>query len=286
MSHAVSSVTSVSEAWLLGLEHALTADRGRTVHLMMTVTEPGREISCVRSVLDAALAASDAQSVETVSETIFPRSLYPHPGLKWAPDLPSEKEHALDDAALAMYRAYASILPVVLTARSNSRGTYFARMVTWPGKEAGGFNQLDARIQRLRGENRQGRQTHNTLDVDVAADALHCVEGVQTYAVTDTRTRGFPCLTHISFSLHKGFLHGTAVYRHHYLIEKAYGNLLGLSWLMDFLCQQTGLDLGELVVHATFADAQLGSRFRPHKIAKEARAQLEARRPIVPGQPR
>ena len=49
-----------------------------------------------------------------------------------------------------------------------------------------------------------------------------------------------------------------AVYRHQYLITKAYGNLVGLSRLMHFLCEQTGAECGELVVHATLADAEPG----------------------------
>ena len=107
------------------------------------------------------------------------------------------------------------------------------------------------------------RNTHNALDIDIAADALpggEDLRGLQVYAATDRRTRSFPCLTHIDLTLHRGRLHAMAVYRHQYLIEKAYGNLLGLSWLLQFLCQQTGYTMGELVVHATLADSQGGPR--------------------------
>jgi thymidylate synthase len=149
-------------------------------------------------------------------------------------------------------------------------------MVTWPGKEAGGVNQLASRIARLRAEKTAGRRTHNTLDIDAAADALadeEDIRGVQVYAATDRRTRGFPCLTHIDLTLHRGRLHMTAVYRHQYLIDKAYGNLLGLSWLLAFLCQQTGHELGELVVHATLGDTQ--SRPRAVALAQAARAAFQ-----------
>jgi len=256
MSFATTPAKTVSEAWLLGLEHAVSAKRGKTVHLMMTVLDPGREIPSIRAVLDQALERAGAQSVQTVAETIFPRSLYPDPGFDWEDELPSEKEELLDDAANAMYDMYVSMLPMLRTESGSASGTYFARMVTWPGKEAGGTNQLEARIARLRGEHRNRRRTQNTLDVDIAADSLVGLEGVQMYHVEDQRIRGFPCLVHLDFTLHDGLLHCTAVYRHHYLLQKAYGNLLGLSWLMEFLCQQTGFKVGELVVHATFADAE------------------------------
>jgi thymidylate synthase len=164
------------------------------------------------------------------------------------------------------------MLPLLRTISANNRGTYFSRMITWPGKEPGGVNQLAARIQRLRAEHKAARHTHNALDIDVAADALaggEDLRGLQVYAATDRRIRSFPCLTHIDLTLHQGRLHAVAVYRHQYLIDKAYGNLLGLSWLMQFLCQQTGYSLGELVVHATLADSQ--GRPRALALVREAR---------------
>ena len=97
------------------------------------------------------------------------------------------------------------------------------------------------------------------MDMDIAADALETtLPGLQVYAATDERTRGFPCLTHIDLTLLDGQLHCTAVYRHQFLIEKAYGNFVGLAALLQFLCQQGGCTVGELVVHATLADAQPG----------------------------
>jgi hypothetical protein len=277
MSELLSAVPSVSEAWLLSLERAAGVADGRAVHVVSTVTEPGVEVEAVRRVLDKALEAADAQPVETVAETIFPVSLYPDPGFEWSPVLPQAEGEALDRAADSLYEAYAGMLSLLRTVSANRSGTYFSRMITWPGKEPGGVNQLAARIKRLRAEHQAGRQTHNALDIDIAADALagdEDLRGVQVYAATDRRVRSFPCLTHIDLTLHQGRLHATAVYRHQYMIDKAYGNLLGLSWLMHFLCQQTGYELGELVVHATLADAQ--DRSRALAIAREAREAAES----------
>ena len=53
-----------------------------------------------------------------------------------------------------------------------------------------------------------------------------------------------------------------ATYRHQYLVTKAYGNLVGLCGLLGFIAQQTGFGVGELVVNATFADAELGTYTR------------------------
>jgi hypothetical protein len=272
---AMPTAASVSEAWVLGLERVVAESGGRLVHLVSTVTEPSTEIAAVRRVLDAALGAKGSQSVGTVAETIFPSSLYPDPGFDWMPGIARDKEAELDAAADALYTSYCGMMPLLSTADGNARGTYFGRMVSWPGKAAGGTNQLGDRIVWLRREHRAGRRRNNTLDMDIAADSEDPLRGVQTYAATDRRTRGFPCLTHVDLTLHDGRLHCLAVYRHQYFIEKAYGNMLGLSALLQFLCQQSGYALGELVVHATMADAQRRDFPGVIKLAQDARAALE-----------
>jgi hypothetical protein len=271
-------VASVSEAWLLGLERVASESDGRLVHLVSTVTEPGAEITPVREVLDAALQAADKYSVDTVAETIFPSSLYPDPGFGWMPGIPTRTETELDSAAEALYSSYCDMLPLLLTSPGNSRGTYFGRMVSWPGKTAGGTNQLADRISVLRSEHRTGHQRNNTLDMDIAADSQEPLRGVQTYAATDRRRRGFPCLTHVDLTLHDGRLHCLAVYRHQYLVEKAYGNMLGLSAMVQFLCQQSGYASGELVVHATMADAQRREFPGVERLVADARGALDATR--------
>ena len=276
MSYALRPVTSLSEAWLLALEQAVDSPGGRMAHLMMTVTQPGAEIRCIRHGIDRELEQINEQSVDTVAETIFPQSLYSDPGFDWHPDLPSDQLHSMDHAAKDLYDSYVSILPLLLTVRANRMGTYFSRMISWPGKELGGTNQLSRVINRLRSVRRLNRATENTLDVDLSADCLGdatILEGAQTCAATDKRTRGFPCLVHLDFSLLNGALHCAAVYRHHYLITKAYGNFVGLSYLMQFLCQQTGFKIGELVVLAGLADSERTRRTR--QLAVDMRCALD-----------
>lgn len=251
---------NVSEAWLRTLQHAHGDDRGRSVHLVTSIADPTVEIPDVRDVLDDFLCGLKAQTTDTVSETIFPGSLYTDPGFDWHPDIAPEDEQELDAAAADLFDSYVEMLPTLRSAHSaNSRGTYFGRMVHWPGTEVDGINQLALRIEWLRSLARRHVGTNNTLDIDVAADSLdqeRPLSGIQVYAVTDTRIYSFPCLTHLDLTLYQGTLHCTAVYRHQYLVKKAYGNLLGLGNLMQFLCQQTGFEVGELVVHATMADAE------------------------------
>ncbi len=258
MSHLVSAST-LSEAWLRTFELVRRAPGGRLTHVVTAVGDPGAEVMGVRDELEKLLAHNGSQSIDTVAETIFPSSLYRDPCIDWHPSIATDSEAVLDDAAASLYESYIGMLPMLRTVGANRSGTYFSRMITWPGKVAGGTNQLELRIARLRSQARAGRRTNNTLDIDLGADALDTdlpISGVQVYAVTDQRTRSFPCLTHIDLTLYEGQLHCTAVYRHQYLVEKAYGNLVGLSALLQFLCQQGGCVPGELVVHATMADAQ------------------------------
>jgi hypothetical protein len=274
---ALPPVPSVSEAWVRSLETVVPEPGGRLVHLVVTVTDPGLEIPAVRGVLDDALEQAGSQGIDTVAETIFPSSLYPDPGFDWLPGIAADKEADLDLAADALYESYSDMLPLLLTASGNSRGTYFGRMISWPGKAAGGVNQLATRVSALRSEHDAGRGKNNTLDMDVAADveAVDASRGLQVYAATDKRRRGFPCLTHIDLTLHDSALHCLAVYRHQYLIDKAYGNMLGLSALLRFLCQQSGYRPGELVVHATMADAQRRDFPRGAQLAADARAAMD-----------
>lgn len=276
---AMTPVPTVSEAWLTSIEATAAAPGGRVVHLVTTVTAPGSEVPEVRDVVNGRLERAGMQSVDTVAETIFPSSLYPDPGIDWTAALDADGVAVLDGAAADLYTAYEDILPLLRTVHANRSGTYFSRMITWPGKEPGGTNQLQLRIDGLRAQQRAGRRRNNTLDIDLAADSLAggrdwATDGLQVYAVGDRRPRGFPCLTHIDLTLHEGRLHCTAVYRHQYLVEKAYGNLMGLSALLQFLCQQTGHAVGELCVHATLADAELSEGAWVHELARDARDAL------------
>lgn len=271
MSDYVEPAEDLGEAWLRTLE-LVHARGGRRVNVLTTITDPlAPEDPAVRAAIDAVLVpgphkSGTIHSVQTVASTIFPQDLYQNPAVAWDPALPDEQNQRLDQAAEYLYAAYADMLPLLCTADGNLRGTYFGRMVSWPGKEAGGYNQLADRVKYLRNERRAGRRAHNLSDMAVGGEAEppedHTADlqdvGVQVYAPKDKRQRGFPCLVHIDLTLLDGRLSMLAVYRHQYLVTKAYGNLVGLARLLAFLAQQTGFEVGELAVQATMADTQQG----------------------------
>ena len=65
-------------------------------------------------------------------------------------------------------------------------------------------------------------------------------------------------LSHLSFSLNKGVVHLSALYRSHDFISRAYGNYLGLGRVLHFVAHQSGLPAGELTCLSASATAEIG----------------------------
>lgn len=268
MSDYIEPAESLSEAWLRALEH-VHASGGYAINVMSTVTNPlAPEVMGIRDAIDALLdggnrAGTRVQEVETVAGTIFPSALYGDPQIVYSSDLAEAERKTLDLAASDLYEAYLDMLPVLVTDPANARGTYFGRMISWPGKTGGGRNQLADRVTTLRRAHDLNQGKRNLEDIVIGGEGEGLIDdslaGVQVYAASDRRSRGFPCLVHIDLTVFEGRLSMAAVYRHQYLVTKAYGNLLGLSRLLSFLAQQSGYSVGELVVHATMADAEQGT---------------------------
>lgn len=268
MSGYIEPAESLSETWLRTLEH-IHALGGYAINVMSTVTNPrAPEVKGIRGAIDALLDGGNRtgtriQEVETVAGTIFPNDLYVSPELVYCSDLAEADKKTLDLAASNLYEAYLDMLPVLVTDRANARGTYFGRMISWPGKTGGGRNQLADRITTLRRAHDLNQRKRNLEDIVIGGEGEGLIDdslaGVQVYATSDRRSRGFPCLVHIDLTVFDGRLSMAAVYRHQYLVTKAYGNLLGLSRLLSFLAQQSGYAVGELVVHATMADTEQGT---------------------------
>lgn len=253
---------SISEAWVEALGAVNSAQEGTATHLMVTVAAPHpRADPVVTEVVNRALLRRGKHGVATVANTLFPSALYNDPGFSWSPDLAPDTVAHLDAAARDLYDAYLASLPTLMRIPANRGGTYFSRMISWPGRTATGTNQLMKRIDGLRSDNRRGLRASNASDIALAGEA-DGAEGsgagglLEEYAVSDTRTRGFPCLVHIDISVRSGAMSVLGVYRNWYLITRGYGNLIGLARLQQFLCQQTGYGTGELAVIAGHANAE------------------------------
>ncbi|MCM3487148.1 hypothetical protein [Kocuria rosea] len=248
---------SLSKAWAQLLEDVNAAPGGTATNVMVSIGAPQDGAHAeVTDVVDRALRARGKHGVRTVANTLFPSALYNDPEVDWSPHLPKEVVDKLDAAANDLYEAYLASLPTLQRIPANRAGTYFSRMISWPGKTSTGTNQLSKRVHALRRERELGRMVSNASDIAVAGKADEAGGVIEEYVVSDTRTQGFPCLVHIDISVREGALSLLGVYRHWHLLTRGYGNLIGLARLQEFLCQQTGYLPGELAVVAGHANAE------------------------------
>jgi len=236
----------VSTAWVTALEQLL-ASGGDAVNLMVVIADPTAEHEGVRHTLDRFIAErrravhNSVQLVSTVANTLFPSAWY----------LP---ERLGPDAAEHLYELERIARPVSL--RRNRRGTYFGRMVAWPGPKNEEFNQLDQAIRRLRSARERGHRRGHEYEVGLTMPADEIAVPVLVPG-KDLYTQGFPCLSHLSFGLLHGVVSLLAVYRSHDFISRGYGNYLGLGRVLRFVADESGLPAGELTCVSASATAEI-----------------------------
>jgi thymidylate synthase len=236
----------VSTAWVAALDQRL-ASGGDAVNLTVVIADPTAEHQAVRQTLDRFIRErrrTKHQSVElvsTVANTLFPSAWY----------LP---ERLSQDAAEHLYELERIARRV--SRRRNPRGTYFERMVAWPSQGSQEFNQLDQVVRRLRSARERGHRRGHEYEVGLTTPADEIAAPVLVPG-KDRNTRGFPCLSHLSFSLLHGVVNLLAVYRSHDFISRGYGNYLGLGRVLRFVAEESGLPAGELTCVSASATAEI-----------------------------
>lgn len=140
----------ISDAWVQALGKVNSSQGGTATHLMVVVSAPDLGVDpVVTEVVNRALVTNGSHSVSTVANTLFPAALYNDPGFAWSPGLPPDAEATLDSAATELYEAYLEALPALRRVPANRSGTYFSRMISWPGKTATGTNQLQRQLMHF-----------------------------------------------------------------------------------------------------------------------------------------
>ena len=225
---------NLSLAWAA----AFMSIRSTSGHRLMPLTISFEGISgdvieepSIRTALDAALAASDMQKVQTVANTIFPQALW----------------RAAKGDRQAFYANYRENFPdyVAMEPNKNRRGLYFGRLIAYDVDPKDGErlayvpegaipengNQLEFIIQRCK------------KGVRVSAFQASVFDPARDH--TAAAQLGFPCLQHVTFvpDFHDGSLGLNAFYATQQLFEKGYGNYLGLARLGMFVAAETGLHL-------------------------------------------
>lgn len=193
----------------------------------------------IRESLDGALQShgnekgKTVESVRTVANTIFPKSLW-----------------MLTKDRQAFYAEYLRNLPrlVAWEKKKNRNGLYFARMI--------GFG-VDPKTgeQEIRGAAKYFSEDGNQLEYIIQRCKRGLRHSMFQIAIYDPwrdlrpePRMGFPCLQHVTFSpdFHAGTLGMNAFYATQQFVLKAYGNYLGLAELGAFVAEAAGLKLSRL----------------------------------------
>lgn len=229
---------NMSSAWADALSLLLKDPSHRVVNLTLRIADPLAEDDSMRSFADRMLGGLGLRDIHEVANTIFPA--------EWAMDIPDPEALGAD------YREHYPLLKAL----GSPQGTYFGRLVAYPDHGAT-IDQLHSNISKLRNATGRGRVYKSVYEFNIFS-AAH----------DQKKPRGFPCLAH--FGVHIGVdgrLNGSALYRSHDVVEKGYGNYLGLGGLLGYIAEATGLEAGELQVVAggAFFGAPISKvrRYRP-----------------------
>lgn len=220
----------LSAAWRETVDMVGGAPEQKMFHTVTRIASPLVEDLNIRAQVDSLLAARNLSSVETVANTIFPAQLA----------ATSASSEVLHDRYLRMYDRLKKF-------DGNHQGTYFGRILSYPHGSSN-VDQLSRVIARLRQQVLSARPLSACYEVAVEApgDADPHV-GIFS-PPSDRSVRGFPCLSFCSLQLDGSSLHLLAHYRYEYLIEKGYGNFLGLARLQGYVAEQVGIAAGRLTI--------------------------------------
>jgi hypothetical protein len=233
----ISSIT-MAQAWLEGCQHLLGQPGWVDTTVVLYVAKPAvvrSEDQAVADALDAFLVGHEQFSNHTVAETIFPGYEYVRRGVD------------------GVYNVYPNeIYPRIKDHPEMRRwGAYAYRMLRRRDDTGREYNPLEDCISKMK--DKQPKRAAYELGLGFGFD-------LATYDDDDDRgaRMGGPCLSHLSFKFINERIQLTAMYRSHYYMQRAYGNLLGLARLQAFVAEQVGVAQGPLVCHSTMAVLEHG----------------------------
>lgn len=229
-----------SETWLKAVRHLMSCETWDDYNLVLEIKSPG-EVTATDKVIDARvgslLAVAGLLPINTVAETIFPASEYRRHGVRGVYEIyPNE--------------IFPKIRPLLRW------GTYAYRLLHREGRDGEPMNPLKILVGKLKFQSAKAKGMKRTCyELSLVGDDEEMFELPIFSAPQDQlSTFGGPCLSHISLKVtHADKLNMTVVYRSHFYMERALGNLLGLARLQRFICDETGLESGSLVCVSTYA---------------------------------
>jgi hypothetical protein len=228
--------------WISALEH-LKQNKDRARNVMLELDQPNvvtqHDKDCI-GLVDTALRDHCDLSIQTVAGTIFPHGLYKRAG---AAQLESRYFKVMDRAK-----------------KKGTWGTYAMRLMRRPDKDGNPFNPLERVIKKLKHAAGPGNAFASNYELGVHApedltldEPPFCEVPLYSPGRDSKVIQNYPCLSHLTFKLVDGSVDLTAIYRSHWYAERALGNLIGLSHLMDFVATESGLKVGRLTCISTDA---------------------------------
>lgn len=247
----------LTTAWLDTIIAVADEPQHRALHTVTRIAEAGADgHDRIYRAADDLLTEFGLQSVSTVANTIFPVSM-----AATSPD------------PVALGLRYEAIYPELrrLAPGANRDGTYFLRLVAYPGP-AGTVNQLARLISVMSRELDSARPKRARYEatveipvpdpeIDDGLDEVTSAQPEDSVGIPvfeprrDTSAMGFPCLSFLSFQHDTESLHTVAHYRSQYVMERGLGNYLGIARLHRYVADRCGLQTGNLTVVAGQAHA-------------------------------
>ncbi len=222
---------SCARAWVAAaLKIIDTGDEGYNVVIDVAdpITHDDKDNEVI-TLVDRFLRLHHENPIITVSNTIFPQSLYDAHG---SPEFYAISHRDFDK----------------MSRETRLWGQYFDRMSRLTDAGGAQINPLRDLIEKIR-EN-EDRQTLYKAAYELA---------IYNPLTDRRRAYGGPCLSFLSFKRHPEIgLMLTAIYRNHYYVTRCLGNLIGLGRLQAFVAKEAGVKMGSLTVISTHAELDKG----------------------------
>jgi len=232
---------SCPEAWLNAVQHLLSCNGHERFNLSLAIESPelmSKNDSYIFNTVDEFLRDHKEKPLTTVAGTIFPANYYMNEG-----------SHGVYES---FPRDYSKL------GNQGGWGIYALRMIEKETNK-GIINPLKIlidKIKRLKSLNRSAYEI-NIIDNEIFDIPLY------NTSKDNQRHMPQPCLSHMTFKIYPGDkLILTVMYRSHYYVTKALGNLIGLAQLQSFVASETGLGIGPLICHSTHARIDKGKSFK------------------------
>jgi len=216
MAHLITG-SNILDAWKKALEFLLKNGKQYS-NLILSINNPNAIENSWLNIHDPKKIIGKLKSIKDVANTIFPQRL--------------KEKYATRNEMFQRYKALHN-----RRKKPGVWGTYFFRLISF-GKD--NVNQLERVISKI----------NNWQKMDYKAAFVFHLSSPET---DSPRKIGGPCWHYGELSLKGGKIDFLVVYRSQDYFGKALGNFIGLSRLLTFICEETGMEPGIMTCHSVWA---------------------------------